>query len=74
MINNGYYNFLANNYAEKIHEKCHCNTFLTCVFTKNKDGLQIKDIVCVKCSKNFPDTLKHVSEKVEKYTRGLWRE
>ena len=70
-----FYDYVATNYAESHFEKCHCNSFLKCVFEQADDSKMIlKTIKCFKCSSHFPETIKYISNKIETFRRGFWNE
>lgn len=69
-----YYDYLATSYAEQNNEKCECNTFLKVVWECDNTTMVPKTLKCPKCTKIFPITLLKIIEKIETFTRGLWRE
>lgn len=74
MINLSFYNTLATNYAENLHESCNCLVEVVCKIEYESLNVKITGVSCPICKKEFPETLKKMNDVVTQFIRGLWRE
>jgi len=74
MINYNFYNTLATDYAETLREGCGCLVELKCTIADDLLGKHVTSVSCGVCKKQFPETMKVMNEKINKFSRGLWRE